>query len=259
MILLSTPWWADQAVLSLILSAIGIIVAFIAIIVTIIIYYKQRTRYELTYKVHSDSPVGPIDEQSENNIQVRYEESSLNHPSHNANLVNLEVSNSGTKDVEIENATEVDLDERKRVPPITFTFSGRRVIRVTQLKTDPANEDIIREQNRIAYVRNPSPKPDSIGLPNSFLKPHQSIILSVLLDGPEGKVDGKGYTKERTELKSYEKVEQKKAHRRRLILSVLFSAGAILLLFSSLSFILNGLQTFWITYITPLPLEIQVR
>lgn len=209
MVLLSSPWWADIGVLGFIIGGLGSFLGIVGIILAIVFWLKPRLpQNEITYRVYSDSPVVSVDEKMEGKVKVFYQDNGESHPIHKATLVNLEVWNSGKTPVEILNAVEVS--EKDPKIPITFKFPGRKVISVTELKT--SDEDIIREKNRIDYLTKPNPQSDSIGLPYSFLKPHQSISLSILLEGPKGDVNGKGTTTDGAELIPF-KVKQKRTQR----------------------------------------------
>jgi hypothetical protein len=203
MVLLSDPWWLDPGWwLAIVLGIVGS--GFIGVL----IYRKQRTRKQITYQIISDAPIVNIDKRVEGKVKIIDKDS--NKELIDANLISLKIWNSGDIDVKVWNAQDHDVQDMET--PITFQFEGRTVVSLTELETDPP-EEIIQSKELERYLNKPSPESFCIGLPRCLLERHQSIKLSVLVNGPKGKITQKGKLFQ-GHILNFDTIKQKTARRR---------------------------------------------
>jgi hypothetical protein len=72
-------------------QVVGVVAAFIAIVATVLIYYKQRQQKKLSYRITSNTPLLSIDEAIKEDLQILYHGKDIKQ----ANLVTIDIINSG--------------------------------------------------------------------------------------------------------------------------------------------------------------------
>lgn len=102
------------------------ILPMLAIVVAVVLYWKQRTRKKLSYQVISCTPLLSVEEEIEGKLKIFYE----GKPVQQVHLITVKVMNSG-------NIPVLSTDYKR---PISFSFGEDAEILTTEIaKTDPDN------------------------------------------------------------------------------------------------------------------------
>ena len=104
---------------------IGASIAIIAIVVSVILYFKQLNRKRLSYEILSDTSLLTTDEETKNEIRLTYK----NEPIEKVRLIVLRIFNSGNVPVESEDYEE----------PISIRLGDARVLSAEVIKKSPKN------------------------------------------------------------------------------------------------------------------------
>ncbi len=194
----STDIWHDPLNLTL----LTVLAAFLASLFGDLIAYriwlkKQRVKKEITYQILTDAPIvsfqkhiASINTQVKGRLQILFDQK----PVENLSVLTLKVWNSGNVDVKIWNSKEADAKYQEDDKPIRFEFEGRKVVSFAGLETEP-KDDVLDPEDLNAYLSQeplPSLEQDFIELPRCILKPKQSIELTLLLTGGEGRIIRRG-------------------------------------------------------------------
>lgn len=151
---------------------IGVIIALLAIIVSVVIYYKQKSSKKLSFKIVSNTSILTYEERVKNELQLSYKAKKVE----DVRLILLRIFNSGNVPI-----TSEDYEK-----PISVEFNGStQVLTAEVIRKRPINlQATIAIENRVVTLYpsllNPS---DEIGLKILVSKFCNKINVSSRING----------------------------------------------------------------------------
>lgn len=156
--LLNSPMW----------QFVGVVLAFVALIVSILVFLKQRQRKELQYALINLTPLLSVEEELRGRVRILFDEQ----PVDNVYLVVLELFNSGNNPI----ATD-DYEQ-----PITLGFGENAQVLSSQImRTVPEDLPVKIESKKETILLNPL-----------LLNAGDLIVIKVLATGSENYINVKG-------------------------------------------------------------------
>jgi hypothetical protein len=148
------------------IAIVSVAVALITIIVSIIIYLKQRSGVKIGYMLVSDASVLRVDKKVQSEVEVLFKGRVVS----DLNLIVLRVQNIGNKPVR----------EADYVRPIVFNFGdSAEILNAEVVSKNPASLGLALEPNL-----------GNVTLKSDLLNPKYYVEFSVLVAGYGGKVVG---------------------------------------------------------------------
>ncbi|GHO44526.1 hypothetical protein [Ktedonospora formicarum] len=154
-------------------NIIGVIGIFSTILVAVWVYFKEKTKKELTYQFVYDIPVVSVSKITKGTIEVTLD----GKPVKDARVVVIKVWNSGNREI-----TKEDYDT-----PVSFEFLNRDVISGEVLSTEP--EDLMIPDIQKVFLRLQN---NTVIFPEYLLNKGESIRVSVLTSGAWDNIKQRG-------------------------------------------------------------------
>lgn len=192
-----------------IIGTFSALFGFMALPLAIWVYFKQKTKKELSYQIISDTPIVSINADISGVIEV-----TLNgKPIRDARFVVIKVWNSGNKEVAKE-----DYDT-----PVSFEFVNRTIISGEVISTEPA--DLMQKSTKKNFL---SLQYNTVIFPEYLLNQGQSIRISLLTSNGAGDVKQRGRIKGGNIVSFEPKLGSRRSFRLAAIILTVFAIIAVI-------------------------------